>query len=243
MIESRATTSQNSREISIIGGDLVDFNPAKKRRPQLKNRCGQRFGRLLIYSIFGTHRKSGVTYWLARCSCGTWRTLPGPDLASEHTKSCGCLSREKFTERVTLHGESRVGQTSREYVAYCMALSRCSVVTDRSYSRYGGRGIEFRFNSFEEFFVEIGRKPSPKHSLDRIDNNGHYEKGNVRWATQIEQARNKRNNLILTWRGQTKTAPEWAEMFGVDPRLLHDRHKRGWSDDRILEALNQSCPV
>ena len=78
-----------------------------------------------------------------------------------------------------------------EYRAFVMAKSRCTNPNVKSWTDYGGRGIEFRFTSFEQFFAHIGPRPTPKHSVDRIENNGNYEVGNVRWATRSEQEKNK----------------------------------------------------
>jgi hypothetical protein len=79
-----------------------------------------------------------------------------------------------------------------EYHAYIGARSRCRNPKNDSYDKYGGRGIEFRFSSFEQFFAELGPRPGPEYSVDRIDNEGHYEMGNVRWATLSEQNLNRR---------------------------------------------------
>src|ERR1700676_2787012 len=94
------------------------------------------------------------------------------------------------------HFNTTHGMTlSPEYKAYQMAEQRCTNLKDKRYADYGGRGIEFRFASFEEFYKCIGPRPSSKHSLDRVKNEGHYEKGNVRWATPSEQQQNKRRRL------------------------------------------------
>lgn len=87
-----------------------------------------------------------------------------------------------------------------EYAAYYHALRRCRSPKSAAYVNYGARGIEFRFQSFEQFFATVGPRPSPKHSLDRIDNEGHYEPGNVRWATSHEQMLNKRHCQTCTCR-------------------------------------------
>lgn len=89
-----------------------------------------------------------------------------------------------------------------------------------AFPRYGGRGIQFRFSSFEEFLEEVGFKPTPKHSIERKDNNGHYEKGNIRWATNLEQQRNKRTNHLLIVHGESKTISEWAEIYNISKRTI-----------------------
>lgn len=79
-----------------------------------------------------------------------------------------------------------------ERIAYAQAKARCTNPRHRAWKDYGGRGVEFRFRSFRQFIRLLGPRPSRRHSLDRIDNDGHYEPGNVRWATPRQQARNRR---------------------------------------------------
>jgi hypothetical protein len=86
------------------------------------------------------------------------------------------------------------GKQTPEYRAYHHAKDRCNNSKDKGYPYYGGRGIEFRFKSFEEFITHIGLKPNPRLSLDRIKNDGHYEIGNVQWATRSQQTKNRRSN-------------------------------------------------
>lgn len=119
------------------------------------------------------------------------------------------------------------------------AKNRCQNSNNKSYGRYGGRGIEWRFDSFLHFFETVGPRPSPKHSLDRIDNNGHYEPGNVRWSTTYEQGRNRSTNHILTFNGSKKTIAEWAIAMGIPHKTLRERIRRGWTVDRALtEKVN-----
>lgn len=79
-----------------------------------------------------------------------------------------------------------------EYKAYRGARYRCTRPTAQAWANYGGRGIKFNFNSFEEFIAEVGSRPTPRHQIDRINNDGHYEKGNVRWVLPAVNAANKR---------------------------------------------------
>lgn len=106
--------------------------------------------------------------------------------------------REKANAARRKHGESPSTKkpASPEYRSYQCAKRRCDNPSRHNYHRYGGRGIEFRFESYEQFLNEVGRKPSPRHTLDRIDTNGHYEPGNVRWATPSEQARERKGKPV-----------------------------------------------
>lgn len=106
---------------------------------------------------------------------------------------------ENAPDRFVSHGHTCGGRISPEYRSYNAAKNRCENPDNKSYRYYGGRGIEFRFDSFEAFLSELGLKPTAEHSIDRYPNkDGHYEAGNVRWATKIEQVRNQRSNRILT---------------------------------------------
>lgn len=192
-----------------------------------RNLCNQRFGRLGA-SGFAGYNKKGQAQWLCKCDCGTWKIIAADCLRHNrpHTESCGCFQRDITSLRNTKHGFAPRKKQSTEYESYCGAKARCTTPTHRAYRLYGERGIEFRFNSFEEFYAELGPKPSSKHSVDRLDNNGHYEKGNVRWATPKEQARNVRHNRRLTWNGRTQMADEGGNEVGLSGRTILARINR-----------------
>lgn len=106
-----------------------------------------------------------------------------------------------------------------------------------AYPNYGGRGIavcERWLNSPQAFLDDMGMKPTPKHEIDRIDNDGNYEPGNCRWATRKENDRNRRNNRLLTLNGETLTLAEWAEHSGVPDDTLRHRLGVGWSVERAI---------
>lgn len=152
---------------------------------------GRRFGRLKVVGLEGKN-KHGNYLWRTVCDCGVVKIIAGTFLVREQepTRSCGCLRRELGRASLTTHGESYLSGHS----SFRAAKQRCSQTSNNRYADYGGRGIEFRFQNFAEFIKELGPKPSPKHSLDRIDVDGHYEPGNVRWATALEQNRNQRRS-------------------------------------------------
>jgi len=118
-------------------------------------------------------------------------------------------------------------------------IQRCHNQNDSRYSRYGGRGIsvcERWRDSFEAFFKDMGRRPSPQHSIDRIDNEKGYSPENCRWASRKEQARNTRESRILTLGGKSMTIAEWAEVTGIPAHTIHSRLSRGQS---VTDALTK----
>lgn len=118
---------------------------------------------------------------------------------------------------------------------YTLIRYRCNTKTSPDYPKWGGAGVECRFKTFEEFFKCVGRKPSKAHSIDRFPkSNGHYEKGNVRWATQKEQGNNRKNNVFIKFKNQRKTASEWSKLFNINYSTLRERLKRGYSVKRAL---------
>jgi len=117
-------------------------------------------------------------------------------------------------------------------------LERCYYKKKDNYIAYGGRGIcvcdRWR-NDFMAFLHDMGQRPSPKHSIDRINNDGNYEPNNCRWATTKEQARNRRSNKLYTYRGNTKTIAEWADEYNLPYHILHQRlFKFKWPIKRAL---------
>lgn len=138
-------------------------------------------------------------------------------------------SRSQNTKRHGLHG-------TPTYKVWRAMRKRCNQPSLDSYERYGGRGVRVceRWASFQCFLEDMGEKPSPSHSIDRIDNNGNYEPNNCRWATCEEQARNRSNSIKLELNGISKTLPEWSEATGIKYITLYYRYRKGWSVEKIL---------
>ena len=135
------------------------------------------------------------------------------------------------------------GNNYRHGMARCpehrswMALrNRCNCPTNSRYSRYGGRGITVceRWNDFTAFYADMGPRPSPKHSIERIDNDGSYSPENCRWATAAEQSYNRRNKTFITAMGRTMRLCEWARELGTNASTIRNRLLRGWSPDRAV---------
>ena len=152
---------------------------------------GQKFCNLTFRKFIG-RGKNGQAIWLCECDCGEFKESFAHHVKTGNVQSCGCLNTpEAKSLSHTRHGMSY----TPEWNSYHGAKKRCNPEYAYKYPDHAGRGIEFRFTSFEEFYAEVGPRPEPKfdYSLDRYpDNDGHYEKGNVRWATKQKQARNRR---------------------------------------------------
>lgn len=151
------------------------------------------FGRLKVLGF--AYILKGRTFWSVKCKCETIKIIIGTKLTSGHTQSCGCFSRDKTIERSTTHKGCKLP----EYQIWAGIKKRCSKDTLKPYPAYKGRGIKVskRWNKFENFLEDMGARPSSKHSIERIDNNGNYTPDNCRWATPHEQSRNKRNTVFI----------------------------------------------
>jgi hypothetical protein len=201
---------------------------------RFKNMAGQRFGRLSVVEREGT--RSGQAAWRCVCDCGNTLVVMGAKLRYGHTSSCGCLRIDSCRTRRTRHGFSRVDKIRPEYYLWCAMRSRCENPNNKHFQNYGGRGIAVceRWKTFENFFADVGERPSKAHTLERCDNALGYQPGNVKWATRLEQGRNKRNNRRLVFDGQELTLSAWGERTGLKRATIMRRIGLGWSVERAL---------
>lgn len=199
---------------------------------KFRDLTGQKFNRWTVLSR-GTY-KAGKIHWLCRCDCGTEGLVNTQNLKNGASKSCGCLSVESVIRRETTHGMSGYS----EYKIWQMMKNRCSNTRDSHFHRYGGRGIAVcdRWeNDFAAFYADMGPRPRGL-TIERINNDGNYEPGNCRWATNKEQAHNKANNRRLTAFGKTQILIEWERESGISSSLLIYHLKQGTPLESILRA-------
>jgi hypothetical protein len=202
---------------------------------RFKNLKGMKFGRLSVVEYAG--RQGKQSRWKCSCDCGEIKTVQGNNLSAGHTKSCGCFNKEMTLKAHTKHGDSG----SPEHSAWRMMIHRCQNPANNQYPNYGGRGINVcdRWQSYEEFLKDMGRRPTPVHSIDRIDNSAGYSPVNCRWATKKEQSRNTRSNRLVTHNAVTRCLTEWAELSGLNVNTLRSRLRLGWTFERAITTPKQ----
>lgn len=202
---------------------------------------GQKFGRLTVVER-GENANDGHTRWKCSCECGSNKIVLAiaKDLKKGHTKSCGCIQREK----AILAGKSKKthGKTNtRLFNIWHGMKQRCYDKTSCSYELYGKRGIRICdewCNSFQAFYDwSMQNGYAENLSIDRIDINGNYSPDNCRWTTMKVQQNNKRNNRLVTYKGETLTVTQWSERTGIKLSTLVSRLNSGWD---IEKALNKS---
>ena len=204
--------------------------------PRIKDITGQRFGRLFAISF--SHVNSGRrAVWNCLCDCGNQCQVEGTKLTTGRTKSCGCLRPDAARENNSTHGYS----THYLWNTYAKMIARCYAPSDKSYKRYGARGIvvcERWRESFANFIADMGERPTGC-SLDRVDNDGPYSPENCRWATITQQNTNTRQNHRITFGGEALTITEWAKRLNISERTIRSRLRYGWPIDRVLsEEVN-----
>ena len=192
---------------------------------------GEKFGRLVILYYGGS--RNGKAQWVAHCECGNDKIVAAAGLRRGAITSCGCAQKEMMGARNRSHGKSK---SNALYKIWLSMRGRCKNPRNKNYARYGGRGITVcdRWDDFEQFLADMGDRPSPQHSIDRIDNNKGYSPENCRWATQEVQGNNKSNNKRLTVNGKTKTVMQWSRDTGIHHDVIYGRLRSGATHEEAI---------
>jgi hypothetical protein len=201
----------------------------KTRTQRRKNWIGTRNGKLEVLAVDETSGGRNLR-WIAICECGNFVGLTLDNL--KRKKCCGC---DKFTRASNAHSTHR-GTNTKEFNVWYGMKRRCRDKSIPSYVKYGGRGIKVceRWDpSFANFLEDMGRCPDGM-TLDRINNDGNYEPGNVRWATAIQQAQNKRSNRVLEFNGKSMCATAWGRLLGIKPKTIMERLRKGMGVEKSL---------
>lgn len=208
--------------------------PNEERKPRRLNiflEPGQRFARFVF--IKEVQRRNGIRFGLFKCDCGNEVESNIYSVRYGQSQSCGCYVKDVNKAMRTKHGLTN----TPEYAAWLAMRARCYRPTTENYARYGGRGItvcDRWLSSFEIFLFDMGRRPTPHHSLDRIDNDGNYGPNNCRWATHDEQQQNRSVTLFLTIGGEKKAIKHWSDISGISYGRIYSRIQEGWEARRAV---------
>lgn len=208
-----------------------------------KDLSGKRFGSLFVIKEYS--RTKGKYHWIyhweCACDCGNTAIVNGFYLKGGTTKSCGCIRRNQLKTHGDGGAEKSTGR-SPEYASWANMIQRCYNESNPAFYYYGGRGIkvcdEWR-KSYTNFLNDMGRCPEGK-TLDRFpDTNGNYEPSNCRWATVPEQNRNKRDNILIHYNGETKIRGDWAKELTISSMSIRRRLEKGITFDSIYKQYKK----
>lgn len=200
------------------------------------------FGNFTVLSRTDSDRH-GLARWRCACVCGGETVFSSVSIRkskSHYCSHCDTWSTLDPNPQRRRHGL----RCKREYDVWTAIKQRCNNPNCNAYENYGGRGITIcdAWNEdFLAFFNDMGKRPSPKHTIERIDNSKGYEPSNCKWATRSEQAANRRNNRLLTHLGKTLTVKEWSEETGINYRTIMTRLSKGWPAEKTLTAPVKNC--
>ena len=198
---------------------------------------GSKFGRLVVVSAPLRNPRNQVCVECL-CQCGKTVVVRLCHLKSGASASCGCLRKEIMSVSKRTHGLTKTS----EYKTFIDMKNRCTNTNAAGYKNYGGRGICVEWLCFEDFVADMGNRPSAKHYIDRIDNDGNYSSSNCRWSTRTENNRNRRNTIVLTFDGVTLPVVQMAERVGISYCALRSRIARGWPTDKACaQRQRPSC--
>jgi|ERR1700722_2476405 len=204
--------------------------------PNKINLIGQKFNKLMVIEL--TDKKTfRQRVWKCVCDCGSFAYITSHQLNKSIKTDCGCGNSERISAAHVRHGHCKNKSSTTTYVSWQNMRARCLDSTNEHFNDYGGRGIsicERWVCSFDNFLADMGERPKGM-TLDRVITEGDYTPTNCRWATAKQQARNRRNNILIEIRGETKCLAEWCEIYGLNPDAILNRiNQLGWALDEDL---------
>jgi hypothetical protein len=204
---------------------------------------GQRFGRLIVLGWAAYLPSRPNAAWVCRCDCGSEKTVIGGNLIAGRTRSCGCLNLENLSKAGSATFLARGTKRHPEYKIWAAMLGRCHNPNNRQFPDYGGRGIavcdRWRFgesgsHGFNLFLLDMGSRPTGGHTIDRTDNDRGYSPDNCAWRSRTEQARNRRNTLMVHFNGADMPLAAACELTGMPYRFVYLRIRYGMPVERAL---------
>lgn len=203
---------------------------------------GRTFHHLKVLYYAG--KKNTEHIWFCSCDCvsNTEKLVDGNSLKRGKVVSCGCHRKRESAKRKLTHGMS---ETST-YRIWQTMIARCSNENNCKYEYYGARGITVcqRWQeSFENFYADMGARPSKDHSIERKENDGNYCPENCEWATHVEQCNNRRSNRLLTYNDKTLNVTQWAKELGTSPQILFRYLNKGLSLENFINKERESHAI
>lgn len=225
--------------------------PCAIRNHHIKCKEGDKLRDCIILKIVSPN-KHGKSRALFLCICGNEFEANVRDIKNGNTKSCGCYSKRMNTR--AKHGHSNgcsKKKATKEYTTFLSMRRRCNNPTDSSYPRYGGRGIKIcerwtgtkKGEGFINFLADMGLRPEGSYSIDRIDVNGNYEPGNCRWATLEQQARNRRDTILIVDNNVTKTLRDYADEYKLDYKTLYNNIRKSSWENKKKELMTGNYSI
>ncbi len=201
-----------------------------RRARNLVDLAGQRFGALVVVKHAGRVRHTAA--WLCRCDCGQEVVKAGDRLRQGRVRTCGFNGHRWWQHKPRTFAQLH----ALEHSSWDNMRRRCLDKKSEHYKNYGARGITVwsGWDSFEQFFKDMGKRPSRKHSIERINNEGNYEPSNCRWATNVEQARNRRDTIYVEYQGKRMLLIDVVASLGLSRAVVAGRLKMGWSLENAL---------
>ena len=213
-----------------------------KQRPVIP---GEVFHKLTVLEQVESHPTSKNRMVRCACACGNEAVKDWSSVWRGKTRSCGCMKADKA--RANGYASKTHGKRySREYAIWRGLHTRCYNVSDPGYRNYGALGITVcdRWHKFENFYADMGDRPTPGHSIDRIDVDGPYSPENCRWVTNAEQQqRNKRTNRRVTAFGETLCLAEWGRRYNLRPETISERLAYGWGTEKAVSKPSRKRRV